>query len=187
MEFVGGARPFQAGDTGVLLPTDLFLLQQRPASPTIADARASDSSVIDTSSEKSPQVDEKASRRFICCKRSVCLCEVVCVRACEAYRVPSMELCSVGDTFSINLCLRVGPTTAQAPLSAPSPACCQSCIKGIDCFRPPGYGELPEMPFYLIFVSVLVVSPAMQGLTYKAGKKKKKIHPVAPLLKTLDL
>lgn len=87
MEFL--ARPFQAGDVGVLLPPDLFLLQQRPASLTIADARASDSSVIDTSSEKNSQMDEKASRRFICCKCSVCMCEVVCVRACEACRVPA--------------------------------------------------------------------------------------------------
>lgn len=55
-------------------------------------------------------MDEKASRCFICCKCSVCMCEVVCVRACEAYCVPSTELRSVGDTFSIYLCLRVGPT-----------------------------------------------------------------------------
>lgn len=53
-------------------------------------------------------MDEKASRRFICCKCSVCMCEVVCVRACEAYHVPSMELCSVGGIFSVYLCLRIG-------------------------------------------------------------------------------
>ncbi|GAB5578697.1 protein transport protein Sec31B isoform X1 [Prionailurus iriomotensis] len=40
--------------------------KQRPASPTIAGARASGPSIIDTSSTKTPQMDEKASRCFIC-------------------------------------------------------------------------------------------------------------------------
>lgn len=53
-------------DTGVLLPSDLFFLQQRPASPTTAGTRASGPSIIDSSSKKTPQMDEKASRCFIC-------------------------------------------------------------------------------------------------------------------------
>lgn len=108
MEFLA-RPPFQAGEADVLLPPDLFFLQHRPASPTLADARASDPSIIDPSSEKNPQMDEEASGCFVCCKCSVCMCEVVCVRACEAYCVPSMELHSVGDNFSIYLFLRVGP------------------------------------------------------------------------------
>ncbi|KAK2501485.1 hypothetical protein MC885_018049 [Smutsia gigantea] len=37
------------------------------ASPTIAGARASDPGIINTSPEKTPQMDKKASRCFICC------------------------------------------------------------------------------------------------------------------------
>lgn len=78
MEFLARS-PFQASDAGLLLPPDLFVLQQRPASATTAGARAGGPSVTDTASEKSSQMDEKASRRFICCKCSVCMCMVVCV------------------------------------------------------------------------------------------------------------
>lgn len=61
--------PLQAGDAGVLLPSDLFFFQQRAAFPTIAGARASGPGIIDTSPEKTPQMDEKASLplRPACC------------------------------------------------------------------------------------------------------------------------
>lgn len=152
MEFVG--RALQADDARVLLPLDRFFLQQRPASPTIAGARASGSSIIDTSPEKTPQMDEKAHRCFICCKCSVCICVVVCVcvctLVCEACHMPSMEVCCVGDLFPLTV-------SDQAPLYCSSEQLlllplypfnclpCQSHLKGIDCFRPPGFGELPEI------------------------------------------
>lgn len=76
MDFVGGvpAKPApHTGDAGVLLSPDLVFLQQRPASPTIAGTRASGPSITDTSPEKTPQMDEEASRCFICCKCGVCV------------------------------------------------------------------------------------------------------------------
>lgn len=75
--------PLQAGNARVLVPSDLFFLQQRPASPTIAGTRASGPSIIATSPEKAPQMDEEASRCFICCKCSVCMSVVVCVCVCS--------------------------------------------------------------------------------------------------------
>lgn len=141
--------PLQAGNARVLVPSDLFFLQQRPASPTIAGTRASGPSIIATSPEKAPQMDEEASRCFICCKCSVCMSVVVCVYV--AYHVPRMRLCSVGDLFPGIVSQIRSHFTTQAQSYYSFPLCpftcllCQYCLKGIDCFRRPSYGEPPEI------------------------------------------
>lgn len=105
------AVPCGVGDTAVLLPSDLFFFQQRPASPTIAGTGASGPSIPDTSSKETPQMDEKASRCFICCKCSVwgavhdCACACVFMKPC----ICPTRSCVLWDIYSYSLCLQSGP------------------------------------------------------------------------------
>lgn len=70
-------------------------------------------------------MDEKASRCLICCKCSVCVC--------EAYCVPSMELCSVRGLFSLPV------SEIRSHFSAQAESCC----------------SFPLYPFTLLAVPVL--------------------------------
>lgn len=146
-------------------------------------------------------MDEKASRCFICCKCSVCMCMVLCVCACmrtllcEAYHVPNMQLCSVRGLFSLSVPQIRSHFTAQVESYYSFPvypficSLCQSCLKGIVCFRPPGYGEPPEIP--LCFSLTLLYQDwelvqLCKGWSTKKERKENGFILLTPLLKTFD-